>query len=63
MLGTVSAPSDDRIGLIRVRAGRGAGLRRRALTVDGAELPVPAPSVPRAPEGLGVATVRRAGTS
>jgi proteasome accessory factor B len=52
MLGTVSAPSDDRIGLIRVRAGRGAGLRRRALTVDGAQLQVPSiPESAKDPEG------------
>jgi len=31
MLGNVSPPSDDREALIRVRVGRGAGLRRRAL--------------------------------
>jgi proteasome accessory factor B len=31
MLGNLSAPSDDREALIRVRVGRGAGLRRRAL--------------------------------
>jgi predicted DNA-binding transcriptional regulator YafY len=31
MLGTLGPPEDDRVGVIRVRAGRGAALRRRAL--------------------------------
>lgn len=31
MLANIAPPGDDRVGLIRVRAGRGAGLRRRAL--------------------------------
>jgi proteasome accessory factor B len=38
MVGTVAPPEDDRIAVIRVRTGRGAGLRRRIL--DG-EKPVP----------------------
>lgn len=31
MLGTLGPPEDSRIAVVRVRAGRGAGLRRRAL--------------------------------
>jgi proteasome accessory factor B len=31
MLGTIGPPEDGRIAVVRVRAGRGAGLRRRAL--------------------------------
>jgi proteasome accessory factor B len=38
-LGTVAPPEDDRIAVLRVRTGRGAGLRRRAL--PGAAHPVP----------------------
>jgi proteasome accessory factor B len=34
MLGRLGPPGDDRIGRIRVRSGRGAGLRRRALPVE-----------------------------
>ncbi len=35
MIGTVGPPQDDRIAVVRVRAGRGAGLRRRAALPDG----------------------------
>jgi predicted DNA-binding transcriptional regulator YafY len=52
MLGHVSAPSDDRVGLIRVRPGRGAGLRRRALPVDDVNgVPSPSGDVVATPSG------------
>ena len=34
MIGTVGPPQDDRIAVVRVRAGRGAGLRRRVQLQD-----------------------------
>lgn len=40
MLSNLAQPGDERVGLIRVRAGRGAGLRRRALATD------PSPAAP-----------------
>jgi proteasome accessory factor B len=42
MLGTVAPAEDDRIAVIRVRTGRGAGLRRRVLAGDVNTAPGPA---------------------
>jgi proteasome accessory factor B len=48
MLGRVGPPEDQRIAVVRVRAGRGAGLRRRALDDESA---ASAPGEPSEPTG------------